>query len=563
MKILNGSGMAAFDRYCIDKLGVPGLLLMEHAGYHVAKEAMRTLEGFSGAESYKNILIVCGSGNNGGDGFVAARHLIRWGCEVSVGLLKPPESLPEDALTNFNLLKTVTSCKPHLLDETTIDSEIKGSTLVIDALFGTGLKGALKGLGRNVVEAINGAHVPVISVDIPSGLSADDGTVGADEHGRRVAVRADKTVTMGLPKTGFFSISAVKYIGQLIVADIGFPEALLLESVGKGNGNVFLGGEVRAALPPRDSGGHKGTFGKVLIIGGSRGMAGAVAMSAKSALRAGAGMVLIGVPESIRAEVASMVPEAMTSSLPEEDGYISEKAVAAVLSSRWKADVVLVGPGLGRANTTMEFLKGVISKLELPLVLDADALFLEKLHLSLRFRSKPTFLTPHDGEADRILANINPAFVNPLKEETLSRFQRAEIISRDCDSITVLKGPFTISCDVDGNFIVNPNGNSGMATAGSGDILAGILVALVAQASKSSDKAAPDTDDFLKIAAVAAYVHGLAGDICAEENSEYGVTAPYICDFIPKAFKLLMDLPLKAKRAYPDTLKYDRLTILR
>jgi len=567
MKVLTGSEMAAFDKYCIDRLGVPGLLLMEHAGLKVVEVVERCLSQFFDDNKLLQhkrplITVVCGSGNNGGDGFVIARHLILKGYKVYVGMLKDSSNLKGDALLNYNLLKTVTGYEPFLFNESNIEGIINKSSLVVDALFGTGLSGELRGLGRKVVEAINIAvnddNLPVIAVDIPSGLNADDGVVApllsdkalkgppiAKAFSEPLIIKALKTVTMGLPKRGFFTCESEKYLGELIVADIGFPVAALKNRMDSNNLEVCLADEIKKSIPSRDSSGHKGTFGRLLLIGGSKGMAGAIAMSARAALKGGAGLVMIGVPHSVRAEVAVMVPEAMTFGLADENGVVTQQAVEEVLDLKWKFDVVLLGPGMGRAQTTMAFVKDVISKLKVPVILDADALFVEKLSILIRFRAEPTFLTPHEGEASKILTGIGSEYDST--SSISGRIKRVSAISRNCDSITVLKGAFSLISDIESNVSINPTGNSGMATAGSGDVLAGILAAFVGHVYSGSagdldqpvSESARSVEDNRQLAVAAVYVHGLAGDLYAKDNDEHSLTATAIIDYLPKAFRTL------------------------
>ena len=572
MKVMTGSEMTAFDSHCIHKRGVPGMLLMEHAGHLIAKGSYEKLsKEYSGArgtsslaDSPKRILVLCGPGNNGGDGLVAARHLHRWGMSVAVLMLKEASFFTDDSLLNYDLLRTVTGIEPQVLQMSTVEKEIASSDLVIDALFGTGLKGALKGLGRAVVSALNDSVVPVVSVDIPSGLSSDDGLVFVGEDGRRVAVKASSTITMGLPKLGFFGSQAAEYTGDIIVADIGFPQRDIAQGLkGRKFVDLMVGATVKSLLGKRKRDGHKGTFGRVMIVGGSNGMAGAVALSARSALRAGAGLVTVGVPASIQKDVALMVPEATTFPLPESRGAINKEAISPIVHSTFGADAVLIGPGIGRSKETMEFISDIVAKLDAPLILDADALYCEKLSMQTRFRSKATFMTPHEGEARQILSQIKADDLDLESMAIGARIRRASLVSRHCDSITVLKGFHTLISDSEGNITINPTGNSGMATGGSGDVLAGVLAALIA-----SEVAAGGADSSVTVergrslAAAAAYIHGLAGDICADRVGEYSLTALELSNTLGAAFKVIDEFK-STSGAYPHVSSRDRISMLR
>jgi len=532
MNVLTAAQMAAFDRRCIDDRGIPGLLLMEHAGHLVARET-HALLGRSG-----RVAVLCGGGNNGGDGFVAARHLVRWGHDVVVAALKPADSYSGDAAEACRLLTAVTGCEPAPLVEDGVEQVLGGCDGVVDALFGTGLDGEIRGAGRAAVEALNRSSLPVVAVDIPSGLSAD----GRGPLGR--AVRAARTVTMGLPKVGFFTVEARRYLGALSVADIGFPRSELTARCAGESLEVVLAGEAVCWLPTRDDGAHKGDCGRLLVVGGSQGMAGAAAMAARAALRAGAGLVLLAVPASVRAEAAGLVPEVMTIGLPERDGCLAPEAVDVLCGRQFACDAVIVGPGMGRTNGVAEFLARFLTRSTTPLVVDADALF--ALETAAAFDGRPVVLTPHEGEAGR-LCSVDGATVRS------DRYRWVRRLAVQRNAVVSLKGPFTLTGDPVGRVMVNPTGNAGLATAGAGDVLAGMAGCFIAQMD----------DAPLLAAALAVYVHGLAADLAAATMTERALVATDVIAALPSAFRLLEAVEPADGDPYPAVLPQDRLAIIR
>ena len=542
MRVLSASQMAAFDRECIEGLKIPGLLLMEHAGHLVAKVCQESFAPSSSSRRLR-IAVFCGGGNNGGDGFVAARHLLRWGHDVSVYMLKEGKDYRGDARQMLELLTSVCHREAEVLSEQ--DPPDLGSfDMAIDALFGTGLSGELRGMGRRAVDCLEEASLPKLAVDIPSGLSADEGR----PLGR--AVRAEYTLTMGLPKIGFFSPEAQEHLGGLIVGDIGFPRRKLL-AAGDGETNeVLLSGEICSWLPRRSPGAHKGSFGKLLIVAGSKGMVGASVMAARAAMRAGVGLTVLALPESIRSEAASQIPEVMTLGLPDEGGFLRPEAADVLTSHSFDWDALLIGPGMGRSQSVADFQAAFLSKNSAPAVIDADGLY--HLRGGSSFQGRQVVLTPHEGEAAR-LASVDLGNIHAHRQTWLRR------LSHDKEAVVLLKGPFSLIGDPSARLLINPTGNEGMATGGSGDVLSGIIASFLAQ----------KRDGLLNGAALGAYLHGLCADLYAQDNPSRSMIATDLLEYLPEAFSLLEELD-GARRGgredepnpYPSTIAWDRLEIV-
>ena len=536
MKVFTASQMAAFDKRCIETLGIPGLLLMEHAGFLIARVCQEELSQL-GKRNNGRVVVFCGGGNNGGDGFVAARHLLRWGHDVEVLALKEAKSYKGDAAENLRLLSSVTGCETKLFNEKT-QLDLGHYDLAIDALFGTGLSGPLRGTAKAAVEALNRAQLPIVAADIPSGLSADTGV----PLGK--AVRAKTTVTMGLPKLGFLKVSARPYLGQLIVADIGFPQSELTKK-GEGETNdLIVAGEAVCWLPTRDQGAHKGNCGRVLVVGGSKGMVGAAVMAARSALRCGAGLVMLALPESIRAEAAAMAPEIMTMGLPEEDGCLAPSAVEIILERAWSCSAIILGPGIGRSRSVAEFQEDFLERTKAPLLIDADGLF--NISPTTSFSGRQVILTPHEGEAGR-LCSVDSKTIRADRQRWVRR------LALQRGATVVLKGAYSECGDPSGRVYINPTGNAGMATAGSGDVLAGIIGCFLAQMN----------DDPLHAAALGTYVHGLAGDMISGQSSQRSLVATDLIEQLPEVFARLEKVEPADGIAYPETIAEDGLAIIR
>jgi NAD(P)H-hydrate epimerase len=535
--------MQQLDSLAINKYSLPGIVLMENAGRAFADVLEKHVFSFEG----KSILIVCGKGNNGGDGFVIARHLVNRGARVHVILLSKRNDVKGDAKANLIiLLKMIASKKssltfeevlsakklsrlslsPLLLAEGLVDDstrrgvmsvlsnekhEAKVQTIIIDAIFGTGFKGEVKGLYYDAVRWINQQHAFVASVDIPSGVNATTGVV------ENIAVAANLTVTMGLSKIGHYVGEGREHAGEVVPVDISIPDFLL--EVGKKPTYRISAQDVKAALPVRPATAHKYSVGTVLLIAGSRNFTGAPVMSAVSAMKAGAGAVILAVPKSIHAALVKKATEVMLLPLDETDeGTIALKAANDIMKKLPWADVVALGPGLAQNLETRELVHKLVREIYKPLVLDADGLGMMAYDISLlKKRRFETIITPHVGEL-RLLTQLDRDFIE------LNRVEVARVQARKLNSVLVLKGSPTVTGTPDGKAFLNSTGNPGMATAGSGDVLTGIIASFLAQGMLSEEAAY-----------AGALVHGLAGDIGAKKFGERSLMALDILDCIPEA----------------------------
>jgi hydroxyethylthiazole kinase-like uncharacterized protein yjeF len=505
--------MQRCDRAAITKVGIPSILLMENAGRSVAD----VIEEEFGSVSGKLIYIICGKGNNGGDGFVVARHLHNRGAKVKIFLVPKASQLKGDPKTNHSILwKTLKQDKSSALQ---ILEKINAQTLrrqpppdvVVDALFGTGFSGAVGGEYAGLIEWMNDCGAKVVAVDIPSGVNANNGNV------ENLAVSADVTVTMGLRKIGLLVHRGMACSGEVHVADIGIPNTVYEHS---GIRTWYVQrADVRRMLPRRPPNAHKHSVGKIFVLAGSRGLTGAAVMSCNAAMRAGAGAVVLGIPESLLPVVARKLTEVMANPLAETDEQSVSRAAVPEVSRfiKW-ADVVVLGPGLGRNKETVEVILELIETTKKPLLIDADGLNALTLDLRvLRRRKAETILTPHTGELSRLVRLT-------AEEIEENRVEVARSESKALRSYLVLKGAPTAVGTPDGDVFINSTGNPGMATAGAGDVLTGTIAAFWGQhliAVQSS--------------VCGVYIHGYAGDLARDKYGEMGLTATDLIEALPRA----------------------------
>ena len=513
MKVVSPSTMREMDRTAIERFKVPGVVLMEHAGTKVAQVVQIICNGMGSCAS-KKVAIFCGKGNNGGDGFVAARHLANLGFETTVFLLADPDSITGDAAVNLEIIKNM-GIPIKIIKEGCNLSEVaksaKESSVLVDAIFGTGLKGDIKGIAKEVIDLINNLKIPVVAVDIPSGVCGSTGRILG------VAVKAHKTVTFALPKVGLLLYPGAEYVGELITADIGMPSELI-ESV-DAEAELLDASWIMGCFRPFPQDAHKGSFGRVFIIAGSVGMTGAAALSATAAVRGGAGLVTIGIPESLNDILEVKVTEAMTLPLPETPARsIGPAALDKALDFAKKCDAVVLGPGLSTHDGTKEFVKRFISECSVPMVLDADGInTIAECPEILENAKGPVVITPHPGEMARLLSASVP-------EIQADRIGAVKVAAKKFGCTAVLKGARTLIATSDGKLMINPTGNAGMATGGSGDVLSGMIGAFLARGMKPHEAAAAGV-----------YLHGLAGDLAAEEKGQICLAASDIIDFLPGA----------------------------
>jgi len=510
MKIVTSKEMREIDSKTITEYKIPGCVLMEKAGYAVASKIKEL--------HHKNkVIVFSGSGNNGGDGMVTARILKSQGHEVIIILLCVVQNIKGDALTQYYAaLKygiPFYNAKYFLENHTEL---LKPDSIIVDAIFGTGLNKEITGEISEIINLINSSKLPVISVDIPSGISSDTGQILG------TAIKAKYTVTFGLPKKGHLLYPGAEYTGNLFIENIGFPEELLESDTLKIE--LLEKNKVSLLIPERRNYSHKGNYGHVLIIAGSKGKTGAAFLSAHACLRTGAGLVTIGIPETLSNVFQQRVTEEMTLILPDKgNGTLSEKALSKILNFAEKnADLIAIGPGIGVSNETEKIVKALIVEFKKPIIIDADGLNSIKGDKDIFKKAKSQIiLTPHPGEMSRL---INSS-VNNIEND---RINKALSFATDTGTFTVLKGVPTVIASPDGMAYINSTGNPGMASAGSGDVLTGMISGFLAQ------QITPINSCILGV-----YMHGFAGDIAAMKKGMHSLIASDIIENIPEAFKAI------------------------
>jgi hydroxyethylthiazole kinase-like uncharacterized protein yjeF len=528
MKILTAAEMREVDRLTTERYRIPSLSLMENAGKSVADFMSARLPRLES----RRIIVLCGKGNNGGDGFVAARHLADAGATPIVILVAAQDEMRGDAATNRDRwqksggeVRVVRTSS----DWQMVQPSVNSADLIVDALLGTGVKGAVEGLLSEVIHEVNRRKRGriVIAVDIPSGLPADmDGAASENRLDTRDSgddiVAANYTVTFTAPKAGMFLDNAT-YVGQLLVREIGSPPELV-EEVGKGTLRWLETGEFSEFALPRKPDGNKGNYGHALIVAGSVGKSGAAVMASWAALRIGAGLVTAAVPEPVLPLVAVPNPEVMMEPLPATDaGSISLRALEyerfnGIVKGK---SVIGIGPGLTTQTETVQFVRAVVGKyLDVPIVLDADGLNAFGGHArELKAARKMLAVTPHPGEMARLLGS-------DTKRIQSRRLEVARDAAAEWNAFVILKGHQTVIAAPNGDAWINSTGNAGMATGGTGDVLTGMLSGLIAQYGPG-------------VAALCfgVYLHGLAGDIAYADSGEAPLMATDLIRSIPRAYQ--------------------------
>ncbi|MBI3607555.1 MAG: NAD(P)H-hydrate dehydratase [Nitrospirae bacterium] len=513
MKIVTADEMRRLDRETVETYKIPVLVLMEQAGMGVVREMERRY----GELGQRSIVVLAGKGHNGGDGLVAARHLLQRGADVQVFLAFPADAMRGEAKTQAEIFRNIGGriADPSAFDRGAFRSALAEADVALDALVGTGLSSPLSGFAAELIADLNAARRPVVAIDLPSGISADTGEMlGA-------AVRADLTVAFALPKRGHFLPPGSEHTGDLQVVDIGIPKRAVEHAALPLS--LFTEGEAVARLPRRPREGHKGTFGHVFVVAGSRGRSGAAMLASRAALRAGAGLTTLACPESVLHAGEEKSAEIMTLPLPETAEHtLAARALDLLLSASKNATVVAVGPGLSTHPETQAVVRELIARLTVPMVVDADGLNALADHLEpLRRPHAPMILTPHPGEMGR-LTRLGTREVQHRRIELAVEFARAHHV------VLVLKGARTVVATPDGRATINPTGNAGMATAGTGDALTGAIAGLLAQGLSVEDAAR-----------LGVYLHGLAGDLLAAERGERGMMAGDLVNGIPAALRRL------------------------
>ena len=517
MKIVTADEMREIDRASSQRFGVPSLSLMENAGSAVAEFVVARYP------SAERVGVICGKGNNGGDGFVAARKLKAAGKEVRVVLLAEPADLRGDAAEMFAKLPVapvIVRSSEDLKQEQA--RAVFESDVLLDAILGTGFKPPVSGLYAEAIRLLNASSGPVVAVDIPSGADAD---VMGEQTG--TVARADAMVTFTAPRPAH--IFGRLTDGPTLIAPIGSPDEAIVSSLQL---NLITAREIAPLIGPRPLAANKGNFGHVLVIGGSLGKAGSVAMAGIAALRTGAGLSTVATPKSVLATVAGFHPEVMTEALDETDvGSISTRAAAAVDALIKGKTVLAVGPGISRNPETSEFVRSLVVKDKTPLVLDADGLnAFEGRASELNGKGRTLVITPHPGEMARLAGSTIAAVQR-------DRINVARTFAREHQLIVVLKGHRTVIAQPDGTVWVNTTGNPGMATGGTGDILTGIVSGLIAQNPERIAEAV--------IAAV--HLHGLAGDVARESMGEHSMVATDLVKALPEAFRRVRESAANSK----------------
>jgi hydroxyethylthiazole kinase-like uncharacterized protein yjeF len=500
MRVLNTEQMREADRRTIEDIGIPSIVLMENAG----RQAVAAMEAAYEDIATSRVAVICGRGNNGGDGFVIARTLIQRGIDTAVFLLGSVAEVRGDARTNLEVLGRIGMTVVEITNAQEWElhfSELSEVDLIVDAILGTGFHGRLTGFLETVVADLNSLGVPIVAIDLPTGISADTAAVDGP------AVEASMTVTLAAPKIPLVFPPADTHAGDLVIADIGIPLPLLDDLEGQ-HLELLTREAMREIVPARVADSHKGDFGRVVVVAGSLGRTGAAHLAALGALRSGAGLVTVATPRSCVPVVAAMGPEYMTEPLDETAaGTVDYSAVERVLDL--KADVIALGPGLGQSPATTAFVHALLERSGVPLVLDADALnaFAGDPDRLVGRDEIAVIITPHPGEMARLMRTT-------IEDVQRDRLRAAREFAAAHRVHVVLKGHRTVIAGPDGRTFVNLTGNAGMATGGTGDLLTGMTAAWFAQLL--------DAEAACKLAV---YVHGTAGDLAEADEGEVSLIA--------------------------------------
>lgn len=506
MHLLTADEMREADRQTIESFGIPGRVLMENAGRGAARVF---LENFPDALNTA-VGIAAGRGNNGGDGFVIARCLASMGADVRVFLLSDPARLSGDAAANFRLLSPLEIPVIEIPDVEafyTLKNRLKKPMLWVDAIFGTGLNSDIRGHYRQIIDFINDSGKPVFSVDIPSGLHADIG------RPLGTCIKAHATATFGAAKPGLVMAPGCAYAGRISIIDIGIPSHVI--SAIKPAHHLITAEDIRSLLPQRSVDTHKGDTGHVLVAAGSKGKTGAGALSAIAALRAGAGLVTLAVPEPLGPVVEGLALETMTMALPSTaDGALSEAGADIILKNLAGKQCLAIGPGIGSLPETGRMVCRLVENSLSPMVMDADALnLIAQGPKILKNKKAEIVITPHPGEMARLVGTTS----SDIQED---RIGHAKKFAKEFGVCVVLKGARTVIADPKGEIFINPTGNPGMASAGMGDALTGIIAGFIAQGH-----------DILTASILGIYIHGAAADILMAESGQ-GFLASEVIDTI-------------------------------
>lgn len=510
MRAVTSAQIAELDRRASEQHGIAVAALMDAAGRRTAQAAAQLLRSRPG-----RVTVLAGKGNNGGDGFVAARYMAAQGTPVRALLIAPEAEYRGEPLRT---LKEARAAGVEIMapDGDAVGPLLSSTSLIIDALFGTGFRGPARGPAAAFIEAANASEAPILAVDVPSGLDADTGQPEGP------CIRARATVTMGLPKVGLLLYPGVELAGEIYVADIGYPQGLVEESTA--SAHLVTSEMVKNLIPRRIPDSHKGTYGRTLIVAGSVGYTGAAVLAALGALRTGAGLVSLAVPQAVYPIIASHVVEAMPRPLPDAGGALSEHAAPPLQELAGAADAVAIGPGLSTAAGVRAVVESMLRSGK-PLVIDADALnILAGRAEIIREAAGPVVITPHPGELARLLRSTTTEAI------LADRLEAARTAARTLRCVAVLKGAGTVVATPEGEAYINPTGNAGMATGGMGDVLTGAIASLIGQGLRP-----------VQAAWAAVYLHGLAADLIAEERGMAGMLASEVAHRLPAAIERVLD----------------------
>ncbi|MCD6562716.1 MAG: NAD(P)H-hydrate dehydratase [Thermoproteales archaeon] len=511
MKICSVEDIKKLDRIAIEEYGISSSILMENAGNAVVSLILE-----KDFHRKRNVVVISGTGNNGGDGFVVARKLYSYGYNVKVFVIGDVNRIKGSALENYKILEKIGIPLYNVNGFKNLEplkEAIYSSDIIIDAIFGTGLSRDIKGIYRNVIDFINNSGKIVVSIDIPSGINGNNGKVMG------VAVKADYTVTFGLPKLGNILYPGYQYCGSLYVSHISYPPQLYdFKEI-----NVETNDPV--PIPPRDPAGHKGTFGKALVISGAFGYFGAPYFSSMAFLKSGGGYVRLIAPKSIVPFISSVGNEIVFIPVAEtEEGSVSFEERNKILKFVEMSDIVIIGPGLSLNTDTQKLILWLIKEIDKPLIIDGDGLTAVSRDVNIvRNRRQETVLTPHLGEMSRI-TKLN---IQDIEEDKIGVLRKTV---HEMKHVIVLKGAHTLIGYPNGKVFINMSGNSGMATPGSGDILTGIIAAMYTLGLSFEDAVR-----------MGVFLHGFAGDLAAENKGEDGLTARDILEYVPYAIKMIRE----------------------
>jgi len=527
MLLVTADQMRNLDRRTIQEAGVPGAVLMENAGRTAYQVIFQEYGPFRG----KRIVVFSGPGNNGGDGFVLARYFHQGGAHVRVFLVGDAERVSGDARVNLDICKNMDIPVREVRSEEDEAFQIhneSGIRLMVDALLGTGLNSDIRGLYRRAVQTMNAASAPVVAVDIPSGLDSNRGIILGE------AVRADLTVTFGLPKIGQVLYPGREHVGRLVLVDISIPNRFIEEERIE---QALLTPQTVQAPPPRAADAHKGHAGRLFVLAGAPGKTGAAALTSLAAVRAGAGLVTLGVPRSLNPILEAKITEPMTWPLPEtDDRTLSLQAFPEILKQLEGQSALALGPGLSTHSETVDLVLRLVEACPVPAVLDADALNAVSRDPGVLNKARvPLILTPHPGE----MARLAGGSIQDIQNDRLGVARRFALTHH---VVLVLKGARTLVAFPDGSAFVNTTGNPGLAGGGTGDVLTGIIAAFLARGMTAGEAAKSGV-----------YLHGLAGDYCRRSLGPVGYLAGDLCDVLPRCLSGLDGLPAEPASSIPLT----------